>query len=198
MSTSKKVEALLADFLPRIREIEDEALARVREVEADAREKIARHEKASAEMEQVEERIEFLGEELERLPAEVVKADMEEARALEDGLRARYRGAKSELEAAEARRVELRRELAELLPGKAPRHEPHPLDARITHTASVAGVAFEERKVLDDLRDRLTKAADKAAGDVRKEHERHHGQVRAWSNTVEWQRSPAGRGAIRA
>jgi len=196
-ATEKAARDLLEEVLPRIEELEAEALARVAEVEADAREKISRHDAATEELGQVEADIENLGEELERLPAEVVKADLEGDRELEGGLRARYGAAKSELGAAQARRDELWKELAELLPGKGPRHEPHPLDGRIHHTARVAQAAQDERAPLEHLRDRLTKAVNGSADAVAKRHEQSRAQVMSWSNSIQWERSPVGRGAIR-
>lgn len=197
MSTPReKVEELVRTTVAAIEELEAEALARVREVEADAREKIARADAAREELATVEEEIGALDEELERLPAEVVRADLEGDRELEGALRARYGAARSELGAAQARRDELWKELAGLLPkGK---REPHPLDARIEHTAKVAQAAQAERAPLEHLRDELTKAVADAAESVARRHEESRAQVMSWSNSIQWERSPAGKGQVRA
>lgn len=198
MTTSEKVEKLLADFLPRIREIEDGSLARVREVEADARSKISRVEEARAELSGVAVELEAMREEREEIPNKAYRAGLDGDYALEDDLKERYQNLKPAIEACQERCDELEEELAELLPKKGPNNEPHPLDAKIHHTARVAEVALSERVPLEHLRDRLVKAANSSAESVAKRHDENRAQVRSWGNSIEWERSPVGRGAVRS
>lgn len=191
MSAREKVDALLAEVLPKIEELEAEALARVREVEVDARQKIARVEEARKELAKVEAELESMREEREGLPNRAYRAGLDENYTLEDDLKECYQNLKPAIEACEERRDELRAELSGLLPKKGPNNEPHPLDAKIHHTARVAEIAQSERVPLEHLRDRLTKAANSTAESVAKRHDENRAQVMAWGNSIQWERSPS-------
>lgn len=196
MSAAERVEALLEEVLPKIEELEAESMGRISAAKSSAWEKIPRYQEAAGELEGVEKRIEELLSEragLTELHSEAVLDDDvdEELR-----LKQRAQDIKAEVESCEERRDGLWRELAELVPRRGPHREPHALDAHIHHVARVAETAAEERRPLEHLRDRFTKALDSAADAVVREHEQSRAQVMAWNRTVEFERSPVGRGAI--
>lgn len=182
MSTREKAEELLADFLPRLKELKEGSLTEIAEVRRDANEKLHRHEEATAELALVEEEIESLRDEREKLPDRAYRAALDEEYRHEDELKERYKNLKPAIEHLEERRRFLEAEKAELLPNG----HGHRNDARIHHVARVAGTAHEERRALEDMRDRLTKALDEALRPVAKLHEDNKAQVEAWGTEREW------------
>jgi DNA anti-recombination protein RmuC len=182
MSRREKVEELLADVLPKIEALKAEALDSIAEVRRDANEKLHRHEEATAELALVEEEIESLRAEREGLPDRAYRAGLDEEYALEDELKERYKNLKPAIEHLEERRRFLEAEKAELLP----RDHGHRNDARIHHVARVAGTAHEERRALEDMRERFVKALEDAVKPVAKLHEDNKAQVEAWGTEREW------------
>jgi len=182
MSTREKVEELLADVLPKIGALQEQALDSIAEVRRDANEKLHRHEEATEDLALVEEEIESLRAEREGLPDRAYRAGLDEEYRHEDELKERYKNLKPAIEHLEERRRFLEAELSELLPNG----HGHRNDARIHHVARVAGTAHEERRALEDMRDRLTKALDDAVEPVAKLHEGNKAQVEAWGTEREW------------
>ena len=182
MSTREKAEELLADFLPRLKELKEGSLTEIAEVRRDANEKLHRHEEATAELALVEEEIESLRDEREKLPDRAYRAALDEEYRLEDELKERYKNLKPAIEHLEERRGFLKAELSELLPNG----HGHRNDARIHHVARLAGTAHEERRALEDMRDRFVKALDEALEPVAKLHEGNKAQVEAWGTEREW------------
>lgn len=195
----EKVEALLADVLPRIEEIKAESLSRIDSAERDAWDKISRHAAATNDLAEVEAEIEDLLEEKAGLPLlhsqAVVDDDVEAELAVKD----RAQVIRTRIGELETRRDELWKEIGGLLPNaKNALREPHRHDADIEHTSRAAGVAHKERGPLEHLRDRLVEASNGAAEPVVKRHEENRAQVQAWARTREWEQSPAARGAIQS
>ncbi len=181
-TTREKVEELLADVLPRIEALKAEALDEIGRVKEDASATTARYEEAARELAAAEEEAEVLRAEREELPDRAYIAGMDEDYALEDELKERYKNLKPAIEHLEERRAALSAEMAELLPNSYG----HRNDARIHHTARVAGTAHEERAALKDLRDRLVKALDDAAEPAERVHNDTRALVEAWSMDREW------------
>lgn len=191
--TTGRVEALLADVLPRIREIGEEAQAEISRVREEASAKMARYEEAIGELGEVEAEIGRLTTRKEELPVEVTRANLEEDYGLEDDLREEYRSIGPRLEELGVRKASLEEETAQLLPNaRGHRH-----DAPIERMAAVAGAAFEEKLALEELRDQLTEALDAAASPMAEAHEQAKGTVESLSSAVAWEESPVGRGAVR-
>jgi chromosome segregation ATPase len=182
MSRREQVEELLADVLPKIEALKAEAMDSIAEVRRDANEKRHRHEEAVAELALVEEEIESLRAEREGLPDRAYRAGLDEEYALEDELKERYKNLKPAIGDLEERREFLEAEKAALLPNDYG----HRNDARIHHTARIAGTAHEERAALEDLRDRLTKVLDDALKPVARLHEDNKALVESWGMEREW------------
>ncbi len=182
MSRRERVEELLADVLPKIEALKEQALDSIAEVRRDANEKLHRHEEATEELALVEEEIESLRDEREKLPDRAYRAALDEEYRHEDELKERYKNLKPAIEHLEERRRFLEAELSELLPNG----HGHRNDARIHHVARVAGTAHEERRALEDMRDRLAKVLADAVKPVAKLHEDNKAQVEAWGTEREW------------
>jgi len=182
MSRRERVEELLADVLPKIEALKEQALDSIAEVRRDANEKLHRHEEATEDLALVEEEIESLRDEREKLPDRAYRAALDEEYRLEDELKERYKNLKPAIEHLEERRGFLKAELSELLPNG----HGHRNDARIHHVARLAGTAHEERRALEDMRDRFVKALDEALEPVAKLHEGNKAQVEAWGTEREW------------
>lgn len=186
MSTAReRVEELLADVLPRIEELKAEALDEIGRVREDASATMARYEAASRELEAAQEEAESLRAERETLPNRAYIAGLDEDYELEDELKERYKNLKPAIGHLEGRAESLWAEMSGLLPNSYG----HRNDARIHHTARVAGTAHEERRALEDLRERLLKALDDALKPVEKIHEDRKALVEMWGG--ERDRDPA-------
>jgi chromosome segregation ATPase len=182
MSRREQVEEFLVEILPKIEALKAEAMDSIAEVRRDANEKLHRHEEATAELALVEEEIWSLRAEREGLPDRAYRAGLDEEYALEDELKERYKNLKPAIGHLEERREFLKAEKAALLPNDYG----HRNDARIHHTARIAGTAHEERAALEDLRDRLTKALDDALKPVARLHEDNKALVESWGLEREW------------
>jgi DNA repair exonuclease SbcCD ATPase subunit len=183
VSTREKVDALLAGVLPRLEEIKEEALAGIGEVREDALAKIGRYQEASEELAQVEHELAVLRSEREGLPDRAYRAGLDEEYELEDELRERYKSLRPAIETLEDRRASLKGELDRLNPDD----RGHPNDVLIRHHARVAGTAAEERRALEELRDRLVKALDATVEPVAGVHDQTRAQVEAWGRSRDWE-----------
>jgi hypothetical protein len=179
MSTREKVDELLAEFLPRLEALKDEALASVEEVRADAAEKVARYEDAREELEGVEARLVMLAAEREGLPIEHSRALLADDVVEELRAKERFSTISKEIEDLEDRRVSLLGEMAKLAP-RASGAPPHRHDAARRQYGRVAGTAAEERRALELLKKKLVKALDDAFDPVAKQHDQYRGLVQAW------------------
>lgn len=192
-ATVEKVGELLADVLPRIAALGEEAQAEISRVREEAGARMARYEEATAEAEKVEAEIEHLTLREEEVPGLAYRANLRKDYELEDDLRDEYEGIEPRLAELRERKTSLEEETAELLPNA----RGHRNDAAIERTAAVAGSAFEERMALEELRDRLKEALDAIVEPVADTQEQAKGAVMSLTSTIEWERSPVGRGAAR-
>ena len=184
MSTRERVEDLLADVLPRLEALREESMAEIGRVRRDANTKISRNEEAARELGEVEEELEALTAEREELPGRAYRAGLDEDYQLEDELKERYKNLRLAIEGLEDRRGSLKEELRRL----SPRDQGWRNDAAIHHTSRLAGTASEERRALEELRDRLTKALDDTVGPVEKVHNDTRALVETWSTERKWAR----------
>jgi DNA repair exonuclease SbcCD ATPase subunit len=187
MSTRReKVEELLADILPRIEELKAEALAEIEAIRADAAEKVSRYEGAREELDDVEAEISILKAEREELPNKAYRAHLDGEQELEARLKERYQNLRPEIEALEDRRASLEEEMAKLDGRSSSGPPPHRNDASRRQYGRVAGTAAEERRALELLKERLSKALDDAVGPVVRKHEDYRGLVAAWGEERKW------------
>jgi predicted nucleic acid-binding Zn-ribbon protein len=182
MSTRERVEELLADVLPRLEALKEEALAEIGAIRADAGAKLARHEDATEELADVEARISALQAEREELPERAYRAGLDEEYALEDKLKERYKNLRPEIDTLEDRRGSLKEELHRL----NPRSHGHRHDCSMYQFSRVAGTASEQRRALESLRERFVKALDDALAPVRKAHDQNRSVVEAWGEERKW------------
>ncbi len=194
MSTREKVEELLADVLPRLEALKDEALAGIEEVREDATRKIARYEAALAELAEVEAEIEALSAERSELPSRTYVAGLNEDYELEDELKVRYKNLRPAIEGLEDRRASLKGEIERL----CPRGRGHRYDAMIEHISRVAGTAAEERRILEEMRDRLVKALDATVEPVAKLHNDNRALVETRSRERSWEEAAERRAQVGA
>jgi len=183
-ATEKVARDLLEEVLPRIEELEAEALARVAEAAREAGEKVARVEAAREELAEVEAEIESMREEREEIPGRAYRAGLDGEYQEEDRLKERYANLKPAIEASERRRSELGAEIAPLLPRLGGDRVPSNAHVRGRYAGEVAQVSHYEQAHLRRFRDRLVGAADAAAEALAKEHRARAGQVLAWENIV--------------
>lgn len=193
MDRKEKIEALLADVEPRLEALRDEAMEEIRGAREEADANVRRHEEAASGLAGVEAEISRLNAEREELPNRAYRAGLDEDYEREDDLKERYRELKPEIEALEARRDALSDELSRL----DPRGGGHPKDVVIEHLGDVAGVAHGARADLEELKDALTRALDRAVGPVARAHDGTRATVEQLGRDRAWAESPVGRGGLR-
>lgn len=170
MSYREELEALVEDFASRLREIGGEMLEEIGATNAEADANVRRHQEISAELENVEGRAAALSSEIDGLPAEVSRADLEGDHDLEDRLRERYAEAKAELEGLERGRSSLASEAADLEGPVSHRFGRHPHDAPIRQYAKAAAVAHEMRAAMEGAKEAVERAAKEALEPVENAH----------------------------
>lgn len=87
-----------------------------------------------------------------------------------------------EISELEGRASSLRGEVEKL----NPRSSGHPHDILVRQHSRVSGTAAEERRALEELRERLVKAVDATAEPVAEVHDQTRAAVEAWSRERDW------------
>ena len=194
MNRREEIEALIGEVMPRLRALEEDAMAEIRDAQQEADANVERHERAREELGGVEARLATLRAEKEGLPVEHSRAVLEDDVEAELRLKDRSATLRDEIAALEDRSSSLREELSRL----NPRGQGHPADATMHHLGRAAGVAHGARSELEGLRDRLARALDSTVAPVAEKHDALKGTVWQLSHDRNWALSPAGRGGMRA
>lgn len=182
----KEVAAIIAEVKPRLEALAAAAMEEIRLAEETATKNITEHDRASAELAELEERITSLKDERERLPVEHSRAILDDDVDTELRLKDRAATVRTEIESLEARREALRDELRQL----SPRDPGHPTGVTTFQYGKIAGTAFNIRSDFEELHGTLTEALDKLLDPVVAKHD----SVKATTWQLDYDRRWAERG----